>query len=433
MLGSLGHLLVGLVDDIMVGQLSPVHLAATSLGNSFFFIAFSIGLGFSFAITPLIAESDGANNIKKGRSFFQHGVILTTILGIVMFIFLWFAKPILYLLDQPAEVVELAIPYYEIVAVSMVPVMLYQGFKQFADGLSQTKYPMYATIVTNVVNIALNFLLIYGWWIFPRLEIIGAAIGTLISRFVLVFMMFYFFKKNDVFKPYLVRIKKAHLELKVFKKIIDLGLPSALQMVFEVGIFSATVILAGTLGAFPQAANQIAIKLATATFMIAAGLSVAATIRVGNLKGMGDYIELRRIAFSNFLLVFLIMFCFSIGFLIFKNYLPLMFTDNVEVIAIASQLLIIAALFQVSDGFQVVFLGALRGLQDVKIPSYITFIAYWIIGFPISYILGILLNFDAIGIWIGLFAGLSSSAIMLFIRFNYLSKKLIKTNHYEHT
>lgn len=431
MLGSLGHLLVGLIDDIMVGQISPVHLAATSLGNSFFFIAFSIGLGFSFAITPLIAESDGENNIKKGRSFFQHGVILTTILGIVMFIALLLIKPILYHLDQPAEVVELAVPYYEIVAFSIIPVMIFQGFKQFADGLAQTRYPMYATIATNVVNIILNFILIYGFWIFPRLEIVGAAIGTLVSRFVLVLMMYHFFNKNDVFKPFLKKIKKAHLQLQVFKKIINIGFPSALQMLFEVGIFSATVILAGTLGAFPQAANQIAIKLATATFMIASGLSVAATIRIGNQKGIGNYIELRRIAFSNFLLVFLIMSCFSIGFLLLKNYLPFMFTDNLEVVAIASQLLIIAALFQISDGFQVVFLGALRGLQDVKIPSYITFIAYWIIGFPISYILGILLNFEAIGIWIGLFAGLSASAIMLFIRFNYLSKKLIKTNHYE--
>ncbi|MDP3353709.1 MAG: MATE family efflux transporter [Flavobacteriaceae bacterium] len=433
MLGSLGHLLVGLVDDIMVGQLSPIHLAATSLGNSFFFIAFSIGLGFSFAITPLIAESDGENNINKGRSYFQHGVILTTILGVVMFIALLLLKPILYHLDQPEEVVALAIPYYEIVAFSMIPVMVFQGFKQFADGLAQTRYPMYATIATNVVNIVLNFVLIYGFWIFPRLEIVGAAIGTLVSRFVLVFMLYYFFNKNDVFKPFLVRIKKAHLDFQVFKKIINIGFPSALQMLFEIGIFSATVILAGTLGAFPQAANQIAIKLATATFMIASGLSVAATIRVGNQKGMGNYIELRRIAFSNFLLVFLIMFGFSIAFLLFKNYLPYIFTDNLEVVAIASQLLIIAALFQISDGFQVIFLGALRGLQDLKIPSYLTFIAYWIIGFPVSYILGIFLNFGAVGIWIGLLAGLSSSAIMLFIRFNYLSKKLIKTNHYEHT
>ena len=213
MLGSLGHLLVGLVDDVMVGHLSPVHLAATSLGNSFFFIAFSIGLGFSFAITPLIAEADGENDIQKGRSFFQHGVILTTLIGVVMFISLLLVKPILYSLDQPVEVVKLAIPYYEIVAFSMIPVMIFQGFKQFADGLSQTKYPMYATIVTNVINIIVNFILIYGFWIFPRLEIIGAGIGTLISRIVLVGMLFYFFKKNEIFKPYLIRIKTKSLEL----------------------------------------------------------------------------------------------------------------------------------------------------------------------------------------------------------------------------
>ncbi len=433
MLGSLGHLLVGLVDDVMVGHLSPVHLAATSLGNSFFFIAFSIGLGFSFAITPLIAEADGENDIQKGRSFFQHGVILTTLIGVVMFISLLLVKPILYSLDQPVEVVKLAIPYYETVAFSMIPVMIFQGFKQFADGLSQTKYPMYATIVTNVINIIVNFILIYGFWIFPRLEIIGAGIGTLISRIVLVGMLFYFFKKNEIFKPYLIRIKTKSLELFTFKKIIDLGFPSAMQMLFEVGIFSSTVILAGTLGAFPQAANQIAMKLATATFMIAAGLSVTATIRVGNQKGLGNFVELRRIAFSNFLLVFLIMSAFSVGFIVFKDFLPFMFTDNLKVVSIASQLLIVAALFQLSDGFQVVFLGALRGLQDVKIPSYLTFIAYWIIGFPISYILGILLNFKTVGIWLGLLAGLTSSAIMLFIRFNYLSKKLIKPNHYEST
>ncbi len=169
MMGSLGHLLVGLIDDIMVGRLGPVELAATSLGNSLVFIALSIGIGFSFAITPLIAESDGEGDEEKGRSIFQHGLILMTILGVAVFGMLLFIKPILYHLDQPEEVVALAIPYYEIVAMSMIPLMIFQGFKQFADGLSQTKYAMYATILTNVVNIVLNFTLIYGIWIFPRL------------------------------------------------------------------------------------------------------------------------------------------------------------------------------------------------------------------------------------------------------------------------
>lgn len=426
MMGSLGHLLVGLIDDIMVGRLGAVELAATSLGNSIFFITLSVGLGFSFAITPLIAESDGEGNKEKGRSIFQHGIILTAVIGLVMFIGLLFLKPILYHLDQPEEVVVLAIPYYEIVAFSMIPLMVFQGFKQFADGLSQTKYAMWATIFTNVINVVLNFTLIYGFWIFPRLELVGAAIGTLVSRTVMVFFIYFVLARKDKFAIYLKRLKFNELKKERFSKIIKLGFPTALQMLFEVGLFTASVLLAGTLGAFPQAANQIALKLASTTFMIAVGVGVAATIRVGNQKGLKNYIELRRIAFSNFLMIFIIMFTFAIGFIVFKDFLPLIFTDNLEVIKIASSLLVIAGLFQLSDGLQAVILGALRGLQDVNIPSGLTFIAYWVIGFPISYYLGTKAGFGTFGIWIGLLVALTSSALLLFIRFNYLTNKLIK-------
>ena len=426
MLGSLGHLLVGLIDDIMVGRLGPVELAATSLGNSLIFIALSIGIGFSFAITPLIAESDGEGNKEKGRSVFQHGMILMTILGISVYVMLLFLKPILYHLDQPEEVVVLAIPYFEIVAISMIPLMIFQGLKQFADGLSQTKYAMWATILTNVVNVILNFALIYGLWIFPRLEIVGAALGTLISRIVMVIFLFIVLLKKEKFSIYMRRLKLVEIKKEIFIKIMNLGFPAALQMLFEVGLFTASVLLAGTLGAFPQAANQIALKLASTTFMIAVGIGVAATIRVGNQKGLGNFMELRRIAFSNFLLVLMVMSVFSIGFILFKDILPWMFTDNLEVIEMASSLLIIAGLFQLSDGLQAVILGGLRGLQDVKMPSILSFIAYWIIGFPVSYFLGTILEFGTLGIWIGLLTALTSSAVMLFFRFNYLTNKLIK-------
>lgn len=426
MMGSLGHLLVGLIDDIMVGRLGPVELAATSLGNSLIFIALSIGIGFSFAITPLIAESDGEGNKEKGRSVFQHGMILMTILGIAVYVMLLFLKPILYHLDQPEEVVVLAIPYFEIVAISMIPLMIFQGLKQFADGLSQTKYAMWATILTNVVNVGLNFALIYGLWIFPRLEIVGAALGTLISRIVMVIFLYVVLLKKEKFAIYMRRLKLVEIKKQIFKKIINLGFPTALQMLFEVGLFTASVLLAGTLGAFPQAANQIALKLASTTFMIAVGIGVAATIRVGNQKGLGNYIELRRIAFSNFLLVLMVMSVFSIGFILFKDILPWMFTDNLEVIEIATSLLIIAGLFQLSDGLQAVILGGLRGLQDVKTPSILSFVAYWIIGFPVCYFLGTTLKLGTLGIWIGLLTALTSSAVMLFFRFNYLTNKLIK-------
>ncbi|HSQ47618.1 MAG TPA: MATE family efflux transporter [Lutibacter sp.] len=429
MMGSLGHLLVGLIDDIMVGQLGPVELAATSLGNSLVFIALSIGIGFSFAITPLIAESDGEGNVEKGRGIFQHGLILSTILGIVMVVMLFLLKPILYHLDQPEEVVVLAIPYYEIVALSMLPLMIFQGFKQFADGLSETKYSMYATIITNIVNVVLNFALIYGFWIFPKLGLVGAALGTLISRIVMVVFLYMVLKKKKKFAAYMNRLKFGELKSSIFLKITKLGLPTALQMLFEVGLFTASVLLAGTLGAYPQAANQIAIKMSSTTFMIAVGIGAAATIRVGNQKGLGNYLELRRIAFSNFLLILIIMAIFSVGFILLKDILPWMFTDNLEVIGIASSLLVIAGIFQLSDGLQAVILGALRGLQDVNVPSILTFIAYWIIGFPACIYFGSIADLGTFGIWIGLLTALTSSAIMLFLRFNYLSKKLIREKY----
>lgn len=429
MIGSLGHLLVGLIDDVMVGQLGAVELAATSLGNSIVFIALSVGLGFSFAITPLIAESDSEGDVKKGRLIFQHGILLTTIMGIVMVVFLIFLKPILYHLDQPEEVVALAIPYYEIISLSMIPLMVFQGFKQFTDGLAQTKYAMHATIVANVINVVLNFALIYGLWIFPRLELVGAAIGTLVSRVAMVFFIYFVLSRKEIFKSYLIRLKFAEIKKEVLKKIIGLGFPTALQMLFEVGLFGATVVLAGTFGTFSQAANQIALKLSSTTFMIAVGIGVAATVRVGNQKGLRNFVELRRIAFSNFLLVFFMMSLFSIAFLLLKDILPLAFTDNIEVIEIASSLLIAAAIFQLSDGIQAVVLGGLRGLQDVNIPSIITFIAYWIIGFPICYYLGAILEMGSFGIWVGLIAALTSSATMLFIRFNFLTNKLIHKNN----
>lgn len=424
MLGQLGHILVGFVDNIMIGQLGAAPLAAVSLGNSLVMFALFLGIGFSFAITPLIAEADGEEDYIKGRQVFQHGLLMCGVLGILLLLILVFSKPVLYYLDQPEHVVELAIPYLNIIAMSMFPMMLFQGFKQFADGLSLTKYAMYATIGANLLNVLLNYLLIYGIWFFPRLELEGAAIGTLVSRvFLLVFLFVILFKKPKL-KPYFVLMKKS-LQKIIFKRLFNLGFPTALQMIFEGGIFTATVLLAGTLGAQAQAANQIALNLASMTFMIAVGLGVTATIRVGNQKGKKDFESLRRIAFSIFMQVFIIMAGFALGFIVLKDFLPTLYIDDIYVTSIASQLLIIAAIFQLSDGLQVTILGALRGMQDVKIPTLICFIAYWVIGFPISYFTGKADVLGNIGIWLGLLAGLTASAIMLFFRFNYLTKKML--------
>ena len=433
-MGMLGHTFVGLIDNIMVGQLGVAELAAVSLGNSFFFVAMSIGIGFSTAITPLVAEADSENNFARGKSAFKHGFVLCSLMAIVLFALMLLAKPLMYMMDQPQEVVVLALPYLDIIAISLVPLIIFQALKQFSDGMSLTKFPMYATVTANVINVFFNYVLIFGVWGFPKMGVVGAGIGTLIARFVMIILMWYFLNRLDKTKAYIKDLKLFVLEYSMLKKINSLGLPSALQMFFEVGLFTAAIWLSGTLGKNPQAANQIALNLSSMTFMIATGLSVTAMIRVGNQKGLKRPVELRRIATSIFIMGLALAILFALIFLIFNNVLPTFyldlndlthFADNQNVVEIASSLLIVAALFQISDSTQVVFLGALRGLQDVKIPTLITFFAYWIIGFPVSYFLGDASKYGSSGIWIGLLAGLTASSIFLYIRFNYLSKQLI--------
>ena len=441
MLGMLGHTFVSFVDNIMVGQLGTAELAAVSLGNSFMFVAMSIGIGFSTAITPLIAEADSSNNFSKAKSTFKHGLFLCTIIGISMFLLLYFSKSILHsnFLDQPKEVVALAIPYLDLVAFSLIPLIIFQAFKQFSDGLSMTKYPMYATIIANIVNIILNYIFIFGKFGLPAYGIIGAAYGTLISRFIMVIYLWFLLANKERSKRFVTNIKILVLESTMLKKIISLGAPSAMQMFFEIVIFTAAIWLSGLLGKNPQAANQIALNLSSMTFMVAMGLGVAAMIRVGNQKGLLKFKELRRIAFSIFLFAVILAVAFAILFFIFRFQLPKIYVDlsdvsnlndSIEVVNIAAKLLLIAAIFQISDSVQVVVLGALRGLQDVNIPTLITFISYWIIGFPISYFLGKENILGSVGIWIGLLAGLSSASILLYLRFNYLTLKLIKTKEH---
>ncbi len=430
----LGHTFVAFADNIMVGQLGTAELAAVSLGNSFVFIAMSLGIGFSTAITPLVAEADGAGNKADGKRALKHGLVLCTFLGFSLFGIILLLKPIMYLMKQPPEVVELAMPYLDLVAFSLVPLIIFQAFKQFSEGLSQTRYPMYATIIANVVNIVLNYLLIFGSFGFPKLGIVGAAFGTLTSRVIMVIYIWFLLKGKKKFHDYVTGFNFKRIEKKVMRKIISLGFPSALQMFFEVAIFTAAIWLSGVLGKNAQAANQIALNLSSMTFMFGMGLGVAAMIRVGNQKGTRNFSELRRIAQSIFFLTLLVEIVFAILFLWGRHWFPTIYldvdhaqnmADNTEVIYLAGQLLLVAAFFQISDGIQVVVLGALRGLQDVKIPTLITFVAYWVIGFPISYYLGLHTDLGSTGIWIGLLTGLSASAIMLYIRFNYLTKKLI--------
>ena len=422
-IGMIGHTLVGFVDNAMVGQLGTSELAAISLGNSFVFLAMAFGIGFSTAITPLIAESDAKKNKSNTKSILSNGILVCIFLGAVLTIIVLIAKPIIYYMGQSEEVVNLAYPYITFVAISLFPLIIFQSFKQFSDGLSFTKIAMISTVIANLINVVINYILIYGKFGFPKLELVGAGIGTLISRFIMVLIIIYLIKSNPKINQYFDNLFSLKYSSIITKKIINLGYPSALQMMFEVGFFISGIWVCGIIGINYQAANQIALNLSSLTFMVALGLSVAATIRIGNQKGLNDYKNLKRIAISIFLITVLIELIFALIFIIFSDLLPWLYLENnnnfdvLETVSLASKLLIIVALFQIFDGIQIVAQGALRGIQDVKIPSMICFLSYIIFGVPIMIYLGLYTDLKAIGVWIGFLIGLMIASILLSIRF----------------
>ena len=430
----LGHTFVAFADNIMVGQLGTAELAAVSLGNSLVMMFMYVGIGFSTAITPLVAEADGAGDQLEAKKVLKHGILMCIVLGLGLFGLIMACKPLLYLAKQPEEVVELAIPYLNMVAFSIIPMIIFQAFRQFSEGMSQTRFPMYSTILANVLNVIINYLLIFGAFGFPKMGIIGAAIGTLVSRVVMLGHLYFLLYIKQKYRAFVTNFSFKRLSKTTFNKLLNLGFPSSLQVFFEVAIFTAAVWLSGVLGKNAQAANQIALNLSSMTYMVGVGLSVAAMVRVGNQKGLQRFKDLRRIGKSIFMLTFLIEIVFAAIFIVGRDWFPTIYldvgdvknqADNIEVIGLAAQLLLVAAFFQISDGIQVVVLGALRGIQDVKIPTAITFVAYWLIGFPISYYLGLHTELKSMGIWIGLLSGLTASAVLLYIRFQLLTNNLI--------
>lgn len=430
-LGMLGHTLVAFADNIMVGQLGPAELAAVSLGNSFLFIAMSVGLGLSTAITPLIAEADGFKKTFEIKKVFKHGVLICGIVGVLLTGVVLFSVPLLHKMKQPEEVLVFAVPFLSIVGISLIPLMLFQAIKQLCDGLSRTRLPMYASIIGNLLNVVLNYLLIFGNHGFPQMGVAGAALGTLISRVFMLFLLIVFLKRSAYFSPFLTDLRWRLVSWRFSRRILALGLPSSFQVFFEVTLFTSAIWLSGILGTLYQAANQIALNLASMTYMVGIGLNVAAMIRVGNQKGRKDYKRLNEVAQSIFFLTVVIELLFAIVFLAARHVLPELYldandplnrADNLMVMALASELLLWAAIFQLFDGLQVVIIGALRGMQDVNFTAYITFIAYWLVGFPVCYYLGLHTSLASQGIWIGLTLGLTVSALLLYLRFQYLSK-----------
>ncbi len=423
-LSQLGHIMVGVVDTAMVGQIGTIEQAAVALCNSLYILVLVFGLGVSYGVTPLVAEADSSKNDIENTSLLKHSIIINTAIGILLFVLLVIVSPVLTMFNQKQEVVDLAIPFLNVMMLGMIPLCIFSGFKQFAEGLSLTRVAMLITVGSNLLNILLNYLMIFGHWGFPKMGLMGSCWASFISRVAMALAMFIYVYYNKHFKKYWIGFSFKNISKELTKKILALGVPSGLQWVFEVGAFSFAVVMIGWISPKAQAAHQVALSLAAITYMMSSGLSAAASVRVGNQLGLKNREGIRIAGFSTFLMVLVFMSVCAICFIVFKNYLPTLFTNDSEVVSIASTLLVIAAFFQLSDGTQVVGLGALRGMKDVKIPTIITLIAYWIIGLPMSYILAFKFNLGVQGVWYGLSIGLTTAALLLFFRFNYVSKTI---------
>lgn len=424
MLSQLGHVMVGVTDNLMVGQVSVESLDGAAVANSVFIIFMVFGIGVSFGMTPLIAQADGQKEGSEISSVLKHGLILNSILAILLAILAIFSTGILDHMGQSEDVVALAKPYMLVIGASIIPFMIFQTFRQYAEGLSLTKPAMYISLGANILNVVLNYVLIFGHLGFEAQGLFGAGIATLISRVLMAIAMYVLVTQHEKLKSYYVYMSQCRFELSKIKELIRIGFPSGLQFIFEVSAFAFASIMAGWIGVLDLAAHQIAISLASISYMIASGIGAAATIRVGNQLSKKNFSLLRTVGYSNFSIGVYFMAIAGIIFAIGRNFLPSLFVDNVGVLEIAASLMVIAVMFQLSDGIQIVGLGALRGMSDVKVPTMITLFAYWVIGLPIAYYLGFTLKMGVEGIWYGLFIGLSVSAALLLLRFQKLTKSL---------
>lgn len=424
-IGQVGHIMTGIADSIMVGQVGSEYLAAASFAHNIFIMFFVFGVGVSTGLTPLVGVAKGQNNSRECGRLLSNGTILGIFAGMALTAIILAVYPFLKYMGQTDVVLQLAQPYYIITAFSMFPGMLFLTFKQFTEGLSLTKPAMFFSISGNLLNIVLNYFLIYGVWIFPRLELDGAGYATLIARLYMGLAFGYYVFSNTLFKGYIKHFGDKLISRKRIIAILKLGIPIGFQLILEIASFSFGAIMIGWLGAYPLAAHQIAISLAATTYLAAGGLASAATIRLSTLIGAGKFEEMRRAGFSTFLMAAMFMFVTAILFILLRNYLPLIFVNEREVIELASGLIIIASLFQMFDGTQVVGLGALRGLKDVKIPTLTALMAYWCVGIPTGYTLAFVFGYGAYGVWIGYLVGLGTAAVLLFFRFVKVSREVV--------
>lgn len=426
-LSQLGHTLVHMADGMIVGHFAgTVQLAAVSLVNSLFMLILVLGLGISYGLTPLIAQANGGDNKVECGKLISNSLLINVVASVILYsLVLVVYYFVIDHLKQSPDVVMHAKPYLMFMGVSIFPLMIFQVFKQFTEGLGFTKQAMLISIWGNVINVILGIIFVKGMFGITPMGVSGVGLSTLIDRILMAIAMGAYVFNSKNFKAYLTEFKLFSFDFSRIKKITKLGAPVALQYSFEISAFSGAGILIGSIGKVEQAAHFTALSLAAFTYMLATGIANAATIKTGNNFGSKNFGPLRLSAIASYHIVIVFMSFTALIFMLANNYLPYIYTSDPTVITIAAQLLILAGFFQLFDGTQVVGLGVLRGLGDVNMPTFITFLSYWVIGIPVGYVLGIELKMGVEGIWYGLTFGLLTASILLFIRFQNRTKKLV--------
>ncbi len=421
-LSQLGQVSVALADTMMVGHAGTTELAAASFANSVFLVGMLFGFGVMMGLTPLVGSAFSKGKDTEVAALLKNGFTVHILSAIVLVLIMGTVSLFLDRMGQPEAVVQKAFPYFLILVVSLFPLLLFYSIKQFLEGIGNTRIAMIITLSANTVNIVMNYLLIFGKMGCPELGLNGAGIATLTSRVLMPLMLVPFILKNKPLRHFFRVAWKTGIHTGSIKRLLSVGIPIGFQIIIEVLTFSLGAVMMGWLGKDTLAAHQIAMGMASSTYMVSLGVGTGTTILVSHESGRDNLGILRRTVFASLHLVFLFMSSMAVLFILLRQYLPFLFTEDNAVVQIAARLLVVAGLFQIFDGLQVVLASALRGLSDVKIPMLIAFISYTVIGLPVSYFCAFVLGLGAVGIWTGFLFGLACAAVQFGIRL----KKIIR-------
>lgn len=422
-ISQIGHVVTSITDNRFLGFLSVEEQSAGILSGNVFVLLLVFSIGMSQGLTPLVAGAHVNGKLNEKASLLKNSLVINCLLSFVLFGLTVIFANNLHILNQSEDVATLAKPFLEVISFSLIPIAVFFTLKQYAEGLTNTRASMYISIISNVLNIVLNYCLIYGKLGLPCLGYMGSAWATFWARvfMAVAFTLYVIYDKKlkEIVQPFLQ--EKVHMAQ--LKNLFLIGIGPALQFTFEVAAFAFAGIMAGWFGKITFDAHGIALSIASSTYMFASGISGAATIRVANYKGTNDWKNIKSAGMAGFALAGIFMLFAAAVFLLFYETLPTFFNKNVDVVKISSGLILVAALFQFFDGIQVTGLGVLRGLSDVRMPAVVALAAYWVIALPLAYYLGFTEKLGINGIWYGLTAGLVFSAAALYMRFNYILKK----------